>query len=344
MLAGSVVLSCRERYNRGMTASSSSHMPVSLSRFLTSQDCPAEMSRLIHSLSDAALNIAAHIAQIGLSSTQMGAATGDMNSDGDQQKQLDVIADEHVLLAAQQSDSVSFYYSEERDEAIACTDGAPYLLACDPLDGSSNIENNLTIGTIFSISKMADSLPQGRHQRAAGFFAYGPQTTLILSCGQGVYAFAPDRQGQWQMLNWQIKIPPASSEFAINASNQRHWPQHITSYMNACLAGIDGGGAQNYNMRWLGSLVGDAFRIFRRGGIFLYPEDSRAGYQQGRLRIIYEAYPIAFLVEQAGGRATDGLRDILDIPAQTLHQRIPLIFGSADEVDKLARLTQMDKQ
>ncbi len=307
-----------------------------LEDFLAAQHCPDNLVQIVFKLSEAAQQIATHIAEIGLTASQMGDITGDVNSDGDQQKQLDVIADELILSALQTSHAVNAYYSEEKEDAIICNADADYAVACDPLDGSSNIENNLTIGTIFSIFEQPKTgFPQGRAQKIAGFFSYGPQTNLVLTCGQGVAAFAPNKDGKWQKLAWDIEIPQASSEFAINASNQRFWPQHITRYIADCLAGTEGVRGRNFNMRWLGSLVGDAFRIFRRGGVFLYPEDARQKYTEGRLRLIYEAFPIAFLVEQAGGKATNGKDAILDIEATELHQRIPLIFGSAEEVDRI---------
>lgn len=313
---------------------------LSLEEYLSTHHCADGLMQIVLELSKAAEQIAAHIAQIGLTSTQMGLATGDTNIDGDQQKQLDVIADDIICSAMQKTGLVQRYYSEEKEDAILCTPQASYDVACDPLDGSSNIENNLTIGTIFSIFQHPENdvlpqheLPQGRAQKIAGFFCYGPQTSLIMTCGHGVAGFAPNEAGIWQQLDWDIHIPPTTAEFAINSANARFWPEHIAAYIADCLAGKQGNRERDFNMRWLGSLVADSYRIFRRGGVFLYPEDSRPKYHAGRLRLIYEAYPIAFLTEQAGGKASDGQTDILDIAARELHQRIPLIFGSADEVD-----------
>jgi fructose-1,6-bisphosphatase I len=178
---------------------------------------------------------------------------------------------------------------------------------------------------------MSDALQPGENQLASGFFVYGPQTSLILTTGSGVASFIL-KQGEFIQMEWEPSIPNAGNQFAINISNMRYWSQPATDYIQACLDGVDGPFAKNYNMRWCGSLVADAWRIFRQGGIFLYPEDSRENYHVGRLRLIYEANPVAFLVEQAGGRATDGNVEILKIEPKAIHQRVPLIFGSKDDV------------
>jgi fructose-1,6-bisphosphatase I len=219
------------------------------------------------------------------------------------------------------------------------SDKGSLLVACDPLDGSSNIDTNLTVGTIFSLLPFDGStlLMSGDMQIASGFFAYGPQTTLLLTIGQGVEAFCLDDSGDYRRMDWQVSIPRTASEFAINASNSRHWQAEISDYISDLLAGKTGPRGKNFNMRWAGSLVADAFRIFRRGGIFLYPSDQRDGYGKGRLRLVYEAHPIAFLVEQAGGHAYDGQVRILEITPDELHQRVPLIFGSSDEVDLICK-------
>jgi fructose-1,6-bisphosphatase I len=212
------------------------------------------------------------------------------------------------------------------------------IVASDPLDGSSNIDTNVSIGTIFSILPASGgSLQPGRNQLASGIFVYGPQTTLLVTCGDGVFAFQLGTDGQFHDMGWQVRMPAETSEFAINASNSRHWAAPVSRYIADCLAGSAGQRQRNFNMRWVGSLVADGWRIFRRGGIFLYPADARDGYHNGRLRLVYEASPMAFLVTQAGGRASDGQQDILDIVPDALHQRVPLVFGSANEVDEFVK-------
>ena len=293
-----------------------------------------EAGQALLGLSLASVDIARLASQNGLGPAALGDVTGGENADGDNQKALDVMAD-GLIEQALQGTGLHAYLSEEREEAVMLSAGADLVCACDPLDGSSNIDTNLTIGTIFSFyPRVGDSLLRpGREQIAAGFFVYGPQTALILTCGDGTHAFCLDRTGTYRLMDWQVAIPETTSEFAINAANQRHWTPQTAAYISRLLAGTTGERGRNFNMRWAGSLVADCWRIVRRGGIFLYPEDSRPGYEAGRLRLVYEANPVSFVIEQAGGRATDGTRAILDIQPDNLHQRVPLIFGSAEEVD-----------
>ncbi len=266
---------------------------------------------------------------------KLGAARGTENADGDNQKALDVLADEIIKAALAEQPLVATYLSEEQDAAIPLYDDGMVIVASDPLDGSSNIDTNVSIGTIFSILP-ADGghLQPGSKQIAAGFFVYGPQTTLLVSFGGPVMAFQLDSDGQFHDMGWAVTIPETTNEFAINASNQRHWHDDVGAYIADCLAGVAGPRHVNFNMRWVGSLVADGWRIFRRGGIFLYPADRRKGYEEGRLRLVYEANPVAFLVTAAGGKATDGNRPILDLTPKSLHARVPLVFGSAKEVDE----------
>ena len=266
---------------------------------------------------------------------QLGAVRGSANADGDDQKKLDVLADEMIASALANCVGVAAYLSEERDDAVTLHDGGDVIVASDPLDGSSNIDTNVSIGTIFSILPAAGGhLQAGRNQLASGIFVYGPQTTLLVTFGNGVHAFQLAEDGQFYDMDWQVQIPSKTSEFAINASNSKHWLAPVSGYIAGCLAGDAGPRQRNFNMRWVGSLVADGWRIFRRGGIFLYPADTRKGYEAGRLRLVYEASPMAMLVSQAGGRAIDGQQDILDITPTNLHQRVPLVFGSANEVDE----------
>ena len=293
----------------------------------------AQVASVIMALSGAASAIAA---EIRMPATSLDEAAGAVNADGDTQKKLDVIADD-IVLDVLAGTGVASYLSEEREEAIPVNDGGTMIVACDPLDGSSNIGVNVSVGTIFSLLPASGGeLQPGRSQLAAGFFVYGPQTTLLLTVGSGTASFRMEDDGGFRLLEERVGIPQAAREFAINASNSRHWPAPITRYVDGCLAGADGPRGKDFNMRWVASLVAEAWRIISRGGIFLYPSDARKGYESGRLRLVYEAAPVAMLVEQAGGVATDGAGAILDIVPQTLHQRVPLVFGAGEEVAAVA--------
>ena len=261
------------------------------------------------------------------------------NSDGDIQNPLDIFADKLIINSLKQSD-IAGYCSEERDGVIEFNKSGKYLVLTDPLDGSSNINNNVSIGTIFSIMPMQNlsfdmALRQsGINQLCSGFFVYGPQTTLFLTLGMGVHSFIfSEVEKKFIILNEKVNILNNTSEFSINSSYRRYWSQKVKSYIETCENGIEGKRKKNFSMRWVGSLVADTSRIFERGGIFLYPEDKRKKNKNGRLRLTYEANPIAFLVEQAGGKATDGMIDILKVKVKEIHQRVPFIFGSKEEVD-----------
>ncbi len=267
----------------------------------------------------------------------LDAVAGEVNADGDAQKALDVLADEIILEAARQAGAAA-YMSEEREAAIPLAPDGPFIITSDPLDGSSNIGVNVSIGTIFSVLPPAGNGPvAGRAQLAAGFFVYGPQTTLLVTVGAGVASFRMDADGDFQLIDDNVRIPEQTGEFAINAGNQRYWLPPVQRYVADCVAGADGPRGRNFSQRYVGSLVAEAWRIFCRGGVFLYPADSRDGFADGRLRLVYEAAPMAFLAEQAGGRATDGTRDILDIAPTAVHQRVPLVFGSVEEVEEVGR-------
>ncbi len=263
------------------------------------------------------------------------------NADADAQKALDVIADA-ALAEALAACPVRWLASEERERVVALAPEGELAVALDPLDGSSNIDANVSIGTIFALYPAAAEGPAsflrpGREQIAAGYFVYGPQTLLLLTLGQGVALFVLDRtQVRFLRADRTLTIPQTASEFAINASNYRHWSKPIRAYIDDCLSGEEGPRGKDFNMRWVASLVAETHRIMMRGGIFLYPADARAGYQDGRLRLLYECAPIAFLVEQAGGAATDGCDRILDQTPASLHARSPFVFGSADKVARVA--------
>ena len=272
----------------------------------------------------------------------LGAETGEANSDGDNQKALDVRADE-IITAALITAPVAYYASEEQDDIVTLDKTKPLAVASDPLDGSSNIDTNVSIGTIFSIYPAAEDAKKsffrtGSDQICGGFFVYGPQTSLVITAGSGteLYVLNPDT-GVFELAIAKMTVTPKSTEFAINASNLQHWEPSIRSYIEDCLLGEAGPLGAKYNMRWVGSLVADANRILMRGGIFMYPGDDRPGYAEGRLRLLYEANPVAFVIEQAGGIATDGGIRILGMDLESLHQRVPLVFGSEAQVLMVAR-------
>lgn len=271
----------------------------------------------------------------------LGAAVGDVNADGDIQIELDRRANDY-LLAALAGAPVALVTSEEMAAPKPYDLDAELVVALDPLDGSSNIDTNVSVGTIFSVlagnggARTRTALLPGHCQRAAGYIIYGPQTSLVMTLGAGTHLFTLDPgNGEFLLTRANIKIPQKTREFAINASNFRHWDEHVRAYVDDCLAGETGPRGVNYNMRWIASLVAECHRILMRGGVFLYPADKRPGYTHGRLRLIYEANPIAWIVEQAGGGASTGRGPILDIQPGDIHQRVPLIFGSADKVARI---------
>jgi fructose-1,6-bisphosphatase I len=301
-----------------------------------------EVAATIHSIAEASASIAELVAQ-GALAGELAAVVGN-NTGGDDQNNLDLRAN-GILLEALCKAPVAVVGSEEEPAAVVLDEDAPLGVAIDPLDGSSNVANNVSIGTIFSIlpasrngSLAGTFLQPGTEQLAAGFVIYGPQTCLLLTVGAGTQVFTFDRRaGVFRLTRRDLQIPKGKGEFAINASNYRHWDDAIRSYVDDCLAGAEGPRRQDFNMRWIASLVAEAFRILGHGGIFLYPRDSRPRYQNGRLRLVYEANPIALLVEQAGGAATDGVNRILEIVPRELHQRVPLVFGSREKVERAAR-------
>ena len=298
------------------------------------------VAQTVLALAEAAKQIAGLLA-LGPLAGSLG-ATVSVNAGRDEQKKLDVLAHQ-ICVDALRGAPVAAIASEEEDHAMECDTTAPLVVAIDPLDGSSNIETNLSVGTIFSIlpslaEKGAEQsiLQAGFRQLAAGFFLYGPQVALVLTLGEGTHLFVlHPASGDFLLAKENLSIPQKSQEFAINASNFRHWDKRVRAFIEDCLAGRDGPNGVDYNMRWLASVVAEAFRILIRGGIYLYPADHRQGYAQGRLRLLYEANPLAFLIEQAHGAATNGLTRIMELEPVGLHQRTPLVFGSADEVARL---------
>lgn len=304
-----------------------------------------DVAVIIQRLAMAALEIRKLVGQGALNDTFHGLRDSS-NTDGDIQKELDVICDD-LFLSCLQGAPVAYYASEELENPILLDPAARLAVAIDPLDGSSNIDTNVSIGTIFSIlpalknaeaDAAATFLQPGHRQLAAGFFIYGPQTALVLSLGKGTEIFIfSSRLGCFVQAYKSVAIPDRAHEFAINTSNYRHWEEAIRLYVDDCLAGTEGPRERDFNMRWIASLVTEAYRILVRGGIFLYPSDGRRGYSHGRLRLVYEANPIAFLIENASGAATDSVTRILDLEPESLHQRVPLVFGSRREVTRVAR-------
>jgi fructose-1,6-bisphosphatase I len=277
---------------------------------------------------------------------RLGASLGRTNTDGDVQKELDVLANEIFVDAFKQA-PVAAVVSEEMKEPLILNPTAPLAVAMDPLDGSSNIDTNVSIGTIFSFLPMlaqangteAHFLQPGRKQIAAGFVIYGPQTSIVFVLGsKDTQIFTLDHRDDrfYQALAAPV-IANENTEYAINASNYRHWEAPVRAFIDDCEQGVEGPLRRDYNMRWTGSLVADTYRILMRGGVFLYPSDQRAGYGNGRLRLLYETNPIALVIEQAAGTATDCIRPILDIVPATVHEKVPFVFGSPSLVDLIAR-------
>lgn len=300
-------------------------------------DARLAITQTIEALAGACIEISELVAR-GPLAGELGAEQGD-NVDGDCQKALDLIANDLIIEAMHEA-PVACLVSEELEGPAPFKKGAPLYVATDPLDGSSNIDTNVSVGTIFSLlptpeqgSEPCNLLQPGTAQLAAGYVIYGPQTALVMTLGDGTQIFTFDPlTGEFRLTSQLIAIPPDTTEFAINSSNSRQWDGHIRAYVDDCLEGEEGPHGSNYNMRWIASLVAECHRILSRGGIFLYPGDIRKGYALGRLRLVYECNPIAFLVEQAGGYASTGTQRIMEIDPQAIHERVPMIFGSRHEV------------
>jgi len=304
---------------------------------------PAELRLLIEVVARACKTIS-HSVGKGALGEVLGALETE-NVQGEVQKKLDVISNEILLEANEWGGHLAAMASEEMESIHPIPNRYPkgeYMLLFDPLDGSSNIDVNVSIGTIFSVLKAPDGMATptekdfmqpGSKQVAAGYAVYGPQTMLVLTTGNGVNCFTLDREmGSWVLTQSNMQIPPKTKEFAINMSNQRHWHPPVRRYIDELLAGSTGPRGTDFNMRWIASMVADVHRILNRGGIFMYPADLRDTSKPGKLRLMYEANPMAFIVEQAGGMATDGKHRILDIQPEKLHQRVPVFLGSRDEV------------
>jgi fructose-1,6-bisphosphatase len=279
----------------------------------------------------------------------LGAASGE-SVQGERQMKLDVMANAIFLRTNEWGGHLAAMVSDELDAVYPIPAQYPrgrYLLAFEPLDGSSNIDVNGTVGSIFSVLRCAegvteptakDFLQPGTEQACAGYAIYGPTTMLVLTLGHGVYGFTLDRElGEFMLTHRDLRIPADTNEFAINASNERFWEPPVKRYISECLAGASGPRAKDFNMRWIASLVAEVHVILLRGGLFMYPKDSKDPARAGHLRLLYEANPMALLIEQAGGAASTGRGRILEVEPEGLHQRTPLILGSKDEVERIAR-------
>lgn len=304
------------------------------------EDGSSAVALLVRHLASAALALNKTIEE-GLAGVESLNGTNH-NASGDAQHALDVHADRLFAEAARKAD-VAYYASEEQPEVMVLNSRGRLALAVDPLDGSSNVDINMSIGTIFSILPALDDcdasfLQEGCRQLAAGIFVYGPQLALILTLRHGTTIFTFSRHlGTFVETRPGIIVPEKTTNFAINMSNYRHWDETVRAYVDDCIKGAEGARGADFNMRWIASMVADVYRILVKGGIYLYPADARKGYSHGRLRLVYEANPVALLMEQAGGSCTDGARRILDLVPEDIHEHVPLVFGSSYEVAKAAR-------
>jgi fructose-1,6-bisphosphatase I len=319
---------------------------------LAGASVPPGLQDLLVALTNTCATLSNEVAQGALIGILGSAGTG--NVQGEVQQKLDVIANDLLIAGVQSCQSLAGIASEEIEEPLPVGKGVgDYLLLFDPLDGSSNIDVNVSIGTIFSILKKpnpnapltgADFLQAGRTQVAAGYVVYGPQTTLAISLGEGVDVFTLDAvSGEFLLVKQGVRISESTQEFAINMSNMRHWAPPVKRYVDECLAGSGGVRQKDFNMRWIASMVADVHRVLSRGGVFMYPWDQRDPKKPGKLRLMYEANPMGFLVEQAGGAAINGVDTILDLQPQALHERVSVILGSKEEVNLLRQYHAANK-
>jgi fructose-1,6-bisphosphatase I len=323
---------------------------TSLTRYLVEQQrlaghIPPELRLLLEVVARACKRISQAVNKGALGEV-LGSAESE-NVQGEMQKKLDIIANEVLIEANEWGGHLAAMASEEMEGIYVVPNRYPqgeYLLMFDPLDGSSNIDVNVSIGTIFSVMvkpegtgvSEQDFLQAGVKQVAAGYCVYGPQTTLVLTVGDGVVVFTLDReQGSFVLTEENLQVPQDTQEFAINMSNQRHWAPPVQRYIDECLQGQDGPRGKDFNMRWVGSMVADVHRILTRGGVFMYPWDKREADKPGKLRLMYEANPMSWLIEQAGGAATDGKQRIMAITPTKLHQRVSVFMGSKHEVERV---------
>lgn len=308
---------------------------------LQEDGCQLELILLIRTLLAACKEISFRVSQGELAGV-LGSTLSD-NIQGERQKKLDVISNQIIKDILSESGYVKAISSEEEDNVVGCSRDGKYLVSFDPLDGSSNTDINSLIGTIFSVfhapqwmepDDPSAFLQPGTQMVAAGYVLYGPSTMLVLTTGRGTHLYTLDKtHGGFLLTKDNVRIPEETKEFAINTSNQRHWYAPMQNYVTDLLAGAEGPRGKDYNMRWVAAMVGDIHRILCRGGIFAYPQDKRDPAKPGKLRLLYEANPMAFLIEQAGGKASTGDIRIMEIMPNEIHQRVPVILGSKSEVE-----------
>lgn len=307
----------------------------------------AELAALLNDVQTACKFIAAAVSR-GALQPKAATATATVNVQGEVQKPLDIISNEIMLMTCEWGGQLRGMVSEELEAPYSIPAQYPrgkYLLVFDPLDGSSNLDINMTVGTIFSIlcapdgvsdPAAEDFLQPGAAQAAAGYALYGPVSMLVVTLGEGVHGFTLDRDiGAYTLTHPDMAVPRATTEFAINASNERFWEPPVQRYVEECIAGHSGPRGKDFNMRWFASMVAEVHRILLRGGLFMYPRDTRDVSKPGRLRLLYEANPMAMIIEQAGGAASTGRERILTLEPTHIHQRIPVILGSSEEVERL---------
>jgi fructose-1,6-bisphosphatase I len=304
---------------------------------------PVGLQELLIAVTNTCSTLSHEVAQGALIGLLGSAGTG--NVQGEVQQKLDIIANDLLIEGVQACKSLAGLASEEMELPMPVQGTGDYLLLFDPLDGSSNIDVNVSIGTIFSVLKKQnpdtpletnDFLLSGRHQVAAGYVVYGPQTTMALTLGDGVVMFTLNKvTGEFLLIKDAVIIAHSTKEFAINMSNMRHWADPVRRYVEECLAGTSGPRNKDFNMRWIASMVADVHRVLSRGGVFMYPWDQREPHKPGKLRLMYEANPMSFLVEQAGGASTNGTQQIMDLQPTELHERVSVMLGSKEEIDRL---------
>ena len=336
-----------------------SSIEKSINQFISEQQNKTDsnsddLSGLIADIASACKKIAHLVNRSAI--TGIGGASSSENVQGEVQKKLDIITNDVMVEQLNRHGHLAAMISEEIEDIIQIPEHLPkgkYLIAFDPLDGSSNIDINISVGTIFSILRCTDAsrevrsddfLQAGTEQICAGFCVYGPTTMMILTTGNGVNGFTLDSEiDEFVLTHPDMTIPEDAAEFAVNISNQRFWESSVQRYIDECIQGVDGDREKNFNMRWVASMVSDVYRILIRGGVFLYPLDTKSANSSGKLRLMYEANPMSFIVEQAGGLSTTGYQRIMDIKPTDLHQRVPVILGSKNEVERIIRYHQEEK-
>ncbi|NQZ52813.1 MAG: class 1 fructose-bisphosphatase [Piscirickettsiaceae bacterium] len=328
-----------------------SKLGTSITQFITEEQrtyagSTGEMTSLLSDIISACKEISHLVNRAGI--VGLGGSAETENVQGEVQKKLDIVTNDVMVDHLNWTGHFAAMASEEIEEIIQIPDDQPkgkYLIAFDPLDGSSNIDINLSVGTIFSILRcpegiteptVKDFMQKGTEQVCAGFCVYGPSTMMILTTGSGVNGFTLDSDvGEFILTHPNMTIPEDTAEFAINMSNYRFWEQPMQRYIDECIEGVDGSREKNFNMRWVASMVAEVYRVLTRGGIFMYPIDNKASTQGGKLRLMYEANPMSFIVEQAGGLSSTGHERIMEIQPEGVHQRVPVILGSKNEVERV---------